>query len=156
MAKAKKSKKRQVSMRDWWRTRKGPTATPAAAKPAAGHWERNLFYNPERERRRLAEEIWTGRPQLPQEPPLIWAATPQGKAGRRPSLTAGQIKRGRSLLRKRLREGPHELVFKIEAVQWLRKPERGLRIAPGISDRTVERHIVTPLWPEKRKQKRTK
>jgi hypothetical protein len=153
MAKAKKSK-RQAPVR----VVEGLAAKPVAAKPAAGSWQRNPFYNPEWERRRLAEELWTGRrSHLPQEP-LVWVAVPQGKAGRRPSLTADQIKRGRSLLRKRLRKGPHELAFKAEAVQWLRKPEQGLRIAPLISDRTVDRFIVNPLWrpPKKRKQKRTK
>jgi hypothetical protein len=126
------------------------------AKSTAGHWEPNLFYNPERERHRLVEEAWTGRrSQLPQEP-LIWVATPQGKAGRRPSLTAGQVRRGKALLRKQLRNGPHAFASKIAAVQWLRKPEQGLRIAPGISDKTVVRHIVNPVWSKKRKQKRTK
>jgi hypothetical protein len=118
---------------------------PTAARPTASSWERNLFFNPERERQRLAEELWSGRrSQLPQEP-LVWVAAPaapQDDGGRPLSLTADQVERGQSLLR----DGPHQFMSKVAAVQWLRRPEQGLHIDRRISDRTVDRRIVTPVW----------
>jgi hypothetical protein len=152
MAKAKKSK-RQAPIR----VVEGLAAKPAAGSRRRSHDQKTYV------RAYSDKQVYVGAGQAR----FDYLVTPTGlgprvirieddQAGRCPSLTAGQIKRGRSLLRERRRNGPHEFAFKIEAVQWLRKEEQGLRIDPLISDRTVDRHIVTPLWRKKRKQKRTK
>jgi hypothetical protein len=123
-----------------------------------GRWVRNPFYWPGIERRRLEDIAWQGWSPFGSvgQEPLIWQEDEgdgsQGKSGRRPSLMEDQTTRGMALLRERVRSGP-SFASKIAAVHWLRKPERGLHIDPIISDRTVMRFVVDPLWP---KRKRTK